>query len=193
MSIANDVRSYADSAFGQAQARLTEARGDASEFAGKVLSGASVTYAELRTRGEALTKRAGALPAVERASATVEPYVAQLKVYGGAAADVLEQVYAELRKNEQIAKVIAAAETSFGAVQGRVMSLLDRQPTASAPAPAPATSPATSSAKPPAVAEPSAVAKPEPADQAPAKAPAKTNAAKATPAKRTTTRRATQA
>jgi hypothetical protein len=172
---------------------LTEVRGDATELASKVLSGASVTYTELRTRGEALTKRAGALPAVERASATVEPYVAQLKVYGNAATDVLEQLYAELRKNEQLAKVIAAAETSFDAVQERVTSLLDRQPTAAAPAPVPAESPAASSAKAPAVAEPSAIATAEPADPAPATTPAKTSAAKATPAKRTTPRRPSQA
>lgn len=172
MSIASDVRSHADSALGQAQARLTEVRGDATEFASRVLSGASVTYTELRTRGEALTKRAGTLPAVERASATVEPYVAQLKVYGSAAVEMLEQVYAELRKNDQIAKVIAAAETSFEAVQDRVTALLDRQPTA-APAAAPAESPAKAN---PATA-----------------APAKTSAAKAAPVKRTTTRRATQA
>jgi hypothetical protein len=179
MSIANDVRSYADSALGQAQTRLTEARGDATQLASKALSRAAVTYSELRTRGEALTKQASAHPAVERASATVEPYAAQLKGYASLAAELLEQAYAELRKNDQIAKLIAAAETSIDAVQERVTSLLDRQPAASAPASAPSESPA----------EPTAAAKAKPA----ATPPAKATATKATPAKRTTTGRAPKA
>jgi hypothetical protein len=190
MSIANDVRSYADSALGQAQARLTEVRGDATELANSLLSRATTTCMELRSRGEALTKRAGALPGVERASASIEPYVALLKGYGTVAAGRLEQAYAELRKNDQVAKVIAAAGIPVDAVQGRVTSLLDRQPTATAPAPAPVTSPA----------KPTPAAKAQPATKAQATKPtpagkaqraAKTSAAKATPVKRTTTRRAT--
>ena len=116
MSIASDVRSYADSALGQAQARATEVRGDATEFAGRVLSRAAVTYTELWARGEALTRRAGA---------TVEPYVVQLKGYGTTAAERLEQAYVELRNNDQVAKVVTAAETTIGAVQERVTSVLD--------------------------------------------------------------------
>jgi hypothetical protein len=185
MSIASDVRSYADSALGQAQARLTEVRGDATELAGSLVSRATTTCMELCSRGEALTKRASALPGVERASASVEPYVALLKGYGTVAAERFEQAYAELRKNDQVAKVIAAAGTSVDAMQGRVTSLLDRQPTAPAPAPAPAASPAkrAPAAKAPRAAKTTPVAK--------APRAAKTSAAKATPVKRTTTRRAT--
>ena|SRR5215471_16432198 len=177
MSIASDVRSYADSALGQAQARLTEVRGDATELANSLLSRATTTCMELRSKGEALTRRAGALPGVERAGASIEPYVALLKGYGTVAAETFEQAYAELRKNDQVAKVIAAAGVSVDAVQGRVTSLLDRQPAA----PAPATSPT----------------KPTPAAKATSAAKAqratKTSAAKATPAKKTTTRRTTEA
>lgn len=200
MSIASDVRSYADSALGQAEARLTEVRGDATELASTLLSRAAVTYTELRTRGEELTKRASALPPVERASASVEPYVAQLIGYGTVAAEKLEQAYAELRKNDQVAKVITVAETSIDAVQERVTSLLDRRPTGRAPASAPVKAPAnvapSTKAQQAAKAAPAANAK---ASKAPAKAgtakatPAKASAAKATPAKRTTTQRATKA
>ena len=192
MSITSDVRSYTDSALEQAQARLTEVRGDATELASRLLSLALVTCAELRARAEALTKRASALPGVEQASATVEPYVAQLKGYSTIAAERLEQAYAELRKNDQAAKVIAVAETSIGAMQERVTSLLERQPTAAAPAAAPAepAAKATASAKTSGAAKVNATAK----DGAAAKATpsAETSAAKVTPVKRTTTRRATE-
>ena len=192
MSITSDVRSYTDSALEQAQARLTEVRGDATELASRLLSLALMTCAELRARAEALTKRASALPGVEQASATVEPYVAQLKGYSTIAAERLEQAYAELRKNDQAAKVIAVAETSIGAMQERVTSLLERQPTAAAPAAAPAepAAKATASAKTSAAAKANATAK----DGAAAKVTpsAETSAAKVTPVKRTTTRRATE-
>ena len=192
MSITSDVRSYTDSALEQAQARLTEVRGDATELASRLLSLALVTCAELRARAEALTKRASALPGVEQASATVEPYVAQLKGYSTIAAERLEQAYAELRKNDQAAKVIAVAETSIGAMQERVASLLERQPTAAAPAAAPAepAAKATASAKTSGAAKANATAK----DGAAAKATpsAETSTAKVTPVKRTTTRRATE-
>jgi hypothetical protein len=193
MSTTSDVRSYADSALEQAQARLTEVRGDATEFAGTVLSRAVMTYTELRTRGEALTKRVGAIPAVERANATFEPYVAQLKDYGGGAVEKLEQVYAELRKNEQVAKVIAVAETAIDAVQERVTSLLDGRSMAPGEAaakttPAPKAEPAAKASAAP-KAEPAAKTTPAPKAEPVAKA----RAAKATPAKRTTSRRATEA
>jgi len=193
MSIASDVRSYADSALGQAQARLTEVRGDATELANSLLSRATTTCMELRSKGEALTRRAGALPGVERAGASIEPYVALLKGYGTVAAETFEQAYAELRKNDQVAKVIAAAGVSVDAVQGRVTSLLDRQPAA----PAPATSPTKPT--PAAKAQPAATSptKPTPAAKATSAAKAqratKTSAAKVTPAKKTTTRRTTEA
>jgi hypothetical protein len=178
MSIASDVRSYTDSALGQAQARLTEVRGDVTELASKLLSLAVTTCTELRTRGEALTKRASELPGVERASATVEPYVAQLKGYSSIAAERLEQAYVELRKNDQAAKVIAVAETSIGAMQERVASLLERQQTGAASGAAQA--------------KPAAKASPAKAGAAAKATPsAETSAAKATPVKRTTTRRDT--
>jgi hypothetical protein len=73
-----------------------------------------------------------------------------------------------LHGNDQVAKVIAAAETAIDAVRSHVTPLLDRQQT-------------------------TAVVTATPVPAAPAKPPAKASAAKATPAKRTTTRRATKA
>jgi len=180
MSITSDVRSYADSALGQAQARLTEVRGDATELANSLLSRATTTCMELRSKGEALTRRAGA---------SIEPYVAQLKGYGTVAAETFEQAYAELRKNDQVAKVIAAAGVSVDAVQGRVTSLLDRQPAAPAPATSPTKPTPAAKAQPPAKAVPAAKA----TSAAKAQRATKTSAAKATPAKKTRTRRTTEA
>lgn len=167
MSIASDVRSYADSALEQ----------------GKQVG------ADLRNRGEALYERVSTLPVVERATAVAEPYVAQLNGYRTTVTDKVEQLYTDLKKHDQVAKVLGVAELAAGVVVetvnervvNPVKSLLEREPvteakptTAKTPVPAATAAPAQS---------PVAAA-----------APAKTTSpAKAVPAKRTTTRRTTKA
>lgn len=192
MSIASDVRSYADSALeqgkqvvDQAQSRLGEVQDNAQDFAsktaGKAASKASETYADLRTRGEELYERVSTLPVVERATAVAEPYVAQLSGYRTTVTDKVEQLYTDLKKNDQVAKVLGVAETAAGVVietvnervVNPVKSLLEREPVTDSK-PTTAKTPATPAA-------PAAEASAKPA--APAKAPAK----------RTTTRRTTKA
>ena len=187
MSIASDVRSYADTALeqgkqvvDQAQARISDVQGNAQDLAGKAATKASETYTDLRTRGEALYERVSTLPVVEQVSSTVEPYVAQLNGYRTTVTEKVEQVYTDLKKNDQVAKVLGVAETAAGVVietvndrvVNPVKSLLDRAPITDAKPTTAKTAPAAT----------------------PAAAPAKTTAsAKATPAKRTTTRRTTKA
>jgi len=154
MSIASDVRTYADTALEQGK----------------------TTYTDLRTKGEALYGRVTTLPVVEQVSSTVEPYVAQLNGYRTTVTDKVEQLYTDLKKNDQVAKALGVAEQAAGVVietvnervVNPVKSLLDRE--------------TVTEAKP--------AAKTPAAEAAPAKS---TTPAKAAPAKRTTTRRTTKA
>jgi len=116
------------------------------------------------------------LPVVEQVSSTVEPYVAQLNGYRTTVTDKVEQLYTDLKKNDQVAKALGVAEQAAGVVietvnervVNPVKSLLDRE--------------TVTEAKP--------AAKTPAAEAAPAKS---TTPAKAAPAKRTTTRRTTKA
>jgi len=154
MSIASDVRSYADTALEQGK----------------------TTYTDLRTKGEALYGRVTTLPVVEQVSSTVEPYVAQLNGYRTTVTDKVEQLYTDLKKNDQVAKALGVAEQAAGVVietvnervVNPVKSLLDRE--------------TVTEAKP--------AAKTPAAEAAPVKS---ATPAKAAPAKRTTTRRTTKA
>jgi hypothetical protein len=193
MSITNDVRTYADVALeqgkhvvDQAQAAVTEritgVAGDATVVVEKVqsraqglASKASETYGELASLGESLYERVSALPVVDSVSSTVEPYVAQLNGYRTAFTEKVEELYAELKKNEQVAKVLDSAELAATAVLDAVNERVIK-PVRSAVAPAPAPKPATADA---ASATSSANHKPA----------AKTTAAKAAAAKRPATRR----
>jgi hypothetical protein len=206
MSIANDLRSYADSALeqgrqvvDQAQSRFSDVQGNAQDITGKAAGKATATYADLRTKGEALYGRVSTLPVVEQVTATVEPYVAHLNGYRTVVVEKVEQAYTDLKKNDQVAKVLGVAETAAGVVVETVnervvtpvKSLLDHEPetatkapaafdTVPAEAPEPAVTPAEAPVKAPA--------------EAPVKAPAKaTSAAKATPVKRTATPRTPKA
>ena len=202
MSITNDVRSYADAAIergkhvvDQAESRLTEVASDATGLAGKVsvtatevvdkvqdrahgLTGKAVeTYGELRNFGESLYGRVVALPVVESVTATVEPYVGQLNGYRLVVTEKVEEFYADLKKNDQMAKVLDNAESVAGVVIGTVQervvkpvrSMVDGKPASHAASHKPA---ATAAAK-------------------PATTTAKASPVKAAPAKRTAPRRAT--
>ncbi|HEY7046810.1 MAG TPA: hypothetical protein VH373_06280 [Jatrophihabitantaceae bacterium] len=209
MSIANDVRSYADSALeqsrqvvDQAQARFSGVQGNAQDFAGKAADKASATYADLRTKSEALYGRVSTLPVVERVTSTVEPYVAQfsaqLNGYRTTVAEKVEQAYADLKKNDQAARMLGAAEAAAGVVietvNERVVtpvkSVLDREPATVTKAPGAKTATADSEPAKAAVKQPAKAAERAPA-KATEKAPVKTTSpAEATPAKRTTQRTA---
>ncbi len=188
MSITNDVRSYADAALEQgkqavdhAQAKLTEVAGDATGLAGKVggtaaevaekvqghaqgfAGKASGTYGELRNFGESVYGRVVALPVVESAASTAEPYVAQLNGYRLVVTGKIEAFYADLKKNDQMAKVLDGAEAVAGLVLGTVNERVVK-PVRSLVESAPATHSA-------------------PVKAAAGRAPAKTTTVKATPVK----------
>ena len=203
MSITSDVRSYADSllqqskqVIGQAQARLTEVPSDASGLADKAATRASETYSDLRTKGEALRERVSALPAVDQVSSTMEPYVAQLNGYRVALIEKVEQLYAELKTNDQVARVLGVAEQATGAIVGTVNERLvnpvrsrleresDGEHAATLATPGDVTVPAEVTV-PAQAAVPAKAATPTKATTA----TKTTSAAKATPAKRSTTPR----
>jgi hypothetical protein len=128
VSISNDVRSYADSALEQGKQVIDQAA-----------TRALATCAGLRSRGEALYGQVSTLPVVQQVSATVE------------------QIYADVKKNDQVAKVLGVAEQAAGAVietvnervVNPVKALIDREPgtgPAAGASPAKQSSTATSTA-----------------------------------------------
>jgi hypothetical protein len=198
MSIASDLRSYADTAVNQgkqvldstistASAQLTDVTGQANEFYGKtkesvveIAGKASSAVQDLRSSAE----KAVNLNAIKTA---VEPYVAQVKGYTHQVTDRAEALLAGAKIDTQLATLV-------GTVQERVvqpvLSLTGRgsKPAQATPTPAPAKpAAATKAATKPAATKP-ATAKPAPAKPATKSAatkPAATTARKA-PAKRTT-------
>jgi hypothetical protein len=186
MSIASDIRAYADTAVNQgkhvldqAQAQLYDVTGQASQLYGKtneLVTGladkASVAVNDLRASAE----KAVNLDAIKTA---VEPYLVQAKGYTHTVTDRAEVLLAGVRKNERVAKLVDSAGTVSGVLVGTVYEQLgrvikpvqsltgrDATPPAATPAPAQpaaatepaATEPATtrSAATKPAAAKPAA-------------------------------------
>lgn len=180
MSIASDLRAYADTAVNTAvsqgkqtisvaQAQLNGVADPAIEFVG-----------DLREQAEKLVN-------VDALRTAIEPYVAQLKSYGDSVTDRVDELVETLKKDPRFGKVIEQAD-SFSAVvlelvQERVVKPVQSltgvaarssQP-ARKPSPKPAAKPSSGTATKPAATRP--------ATRKPA---AKTTARKA-PAKRATT------
>ena len=163
MSITSDVRSYAEIALEQGKQAVDQAGEAATEVADKIqdrtqnlASKASAKYVELTELGESLYGRVIALPAVDTFTTTVEPYVAQLNGYRVALTDKVEELYGELKKNDQLAKVLGTAELAAGVVIDTVTervvkpvrSLVAQAPAPKASAPKPATARAAAAHKP---------------------------------------------
>jgi hypothetical protein len=187
MSIASDIRSYADTAVSQgkqvldqAQAQINDVTGQANEFYGKtrenvseIASKASTAVTDLRASAE----KAINLDAIKTA---VEPYLAQVKDYTSTVTDRAEGLLSGVKGDKRVAKLVDAAGSVTGlvveTVQDRVVkpvqSLTGR---GTKPAPKPAAKPA-----------PSAAAKPasKPAATKPVSKPASKPAVRKAPAKR---------
>jgi uncharacterized protein YjbJ (UPF0337 family) len=187
MSIASDIRSYADTAVSQgkqvldqAQAQLNDVTGQANEFVGKarenvsdIAEKATEAVNDLRTSAE----KAVNLDAIKTA---VEPYLAQVKTYSAAVTDKAEVLFHGIKTDKRVAKLVDTAGSVTGVVletvQDRVvkpvqsLTGLGGKPAAKPAAPkAAATKPA---------------AKPVATKPAPSK-PASRPAARKAPAKRT--------
>jgi hypothetical protein len=161
MSIASDIRTYAD----KAQAQLNDVTGQANDLVGKVSATAkeNATVLTDKVSSAANDLRASAEKAVnfEAIKAAVEPYIAQAKGYRATATDRAEALVAGLRNDKRVGKVVDAAGSVTGVVvetvQERVVkpvqALTNRggkptakpsSPVAAKPTPAPkATKPAT--------------------------------------------------
>ena len=190
MSIASDIRSYADTAFGQgkqvldnAQTQFNGVTEQANDFVVKVRSTANKNVTELTSKAnEAVNDvRAQVEKAVnlEAIKAAIEPYLAQAKGYSTQVTDRAEDLYASVKSDKRVAPFVTKAEEFAGVVvetvQVRVVkpvqSLTGRgsKPAAKKPA---AKKPATTK---PAATKPAAKATTKPAAR---KAPVKKAAAK---------------
>ncbi len=181
MSIASDIRSYADNAVSQgkqvldssiasAQAQLNDVTGQANEFYGKT----NEFVSEIATKaGSAVTDlRASAEKAInlDAIKTAVEPYLAQVKDYRSTVTDRAESLLSGVKGDKRVAKLVDTAGSVTGVVvetvQERVVkpvqSLTGRgakpvakpAPTAATPKPVArpaATKPATKPASRPAV------------------------------------------
>ena len=187
MSIASDIRTYADSAVSQgkqaldsslaaAQAQFNEVSGTATDYASTVAEKASETVNELLGTAE----KAINLDAIRTA---VEPYLAQAKEYGATVTDRAEGVLTNLRSDKRVAKVLDSATAVSGVlleqVNDRIVKPVQSLTGVGAKPAAPARKPA-----------------PKPAATKPATPRASTSTARPaakTPARKTTTKRTPKA
>jgi uncharacterized protein with LGFP repeats len=178
MSITSDLRSYADNAAATVQAQLNDVSGQATELYGKtkenvseIASKATDAVNDLRASAE----KAINLDAIKTA---VEPYIAQVKDYTSTVTDRAETLFAGVKNDKRVAKLVDAAKPVVDAakpvvevVQERVVKPVQSLAGRGVPSgPKPASKPATT--------KPAAT---KPAASKPASKPA----ARKAPAKRT--------
>ena len=188
MSIASDIRTYADTAVNQgkqvldttittAQAQLNDVTGQANQLYGKTKENVS----EIATKATSAVNdlRASAEKAVnlDAIKTAVEPYVAQAKGYTHTVTDRAEALLAGVKSDERVAKLVDAAGVVVATVQDRVVKPVQAATglgAKSAPV-APVAQPAPKAAATPAPARPAAT-KPAATKPAARKAPAKRTA-----------------
>lgn len=168
MSIASDLRSYADNAVNQgkqaldsAQAQLNDVTGSATELYGKAADAVS----DLRAQAE----KAVNLDALKTA---VEPYLQQARGYVHTVGDRAEVLLGTVKNDKRVAQLVDVAGTVVETVQQRVVQpvqALTRRETEPAP-----------------VAKPAPKATTRPASKPAATKPATKSTARKAPAKRTT-------
>jgi ElaB/YqjD/DUF883 family membrane-anchored ribosome-binding protein len=131
MSITSDIRSYADTALGQgkqafdqaleqAQTQLNDVTGRYNDLVGKLTGEAKTNVSEIREKSVAAVSdlRAQAEKAVnlDAIKAAVEPYLTQAKGYGTTVSAKVEELLETAKKNDQVAKLLAAAESLTGTI-----------------------------------------------------------------------------
>jgi prophage DNA circulation protein len=164
MSIASDLRSYADTAVNQGKQVLDSTLSTAQAQLNDVTGKATSAVHDVRLQAE----KAVNFDAIKTA---VDPYVSRVKDYTGQVTDRAEGVLNGVKKDKRVAKLVETVEQR---VVKPVQSLINR---GSKSAPKRATKPATSAATKPAT---------KPAATKPASKPANKPAARKAPAKRAT-------
>jgi len=148
MSIASDIRAYADTAVDRGKHTLSTAQASLNDIAGK----ANDAVNDLRASAE----RAINIDAIRTA---VEPYLAQAKGYGTTVSDRADALFGDIKGDPRFAKLVGTANTVSGVVvetvQERVVkpvqSLTGRgtkRPAASAPSAPSAPKASTAAAQP---------------------------------------------
>jgi hypothetical protein len=105
MSIATDIRTYADNALAQGKQVIDQAQENVSGLTTK----ASDTVNDLRAQAE----KAVNLDAVKTA---IEPYLAQAKGYSTTVTDRAEELFNTVKNDKRVALVVSKAEEFTGTV-----------------------------------------------------------------------------
>ena len=105
MSIATDIRSYADNAFAQGKQVIDQAQENVSGLTSK----ATDAVTDLRAQAE----KAVNLDAIKTA---IEPYLAQAKGYSTTVTDRAEELFATVKNDKRVSLVVSKAEQLSGTV-----------------------------------------------------------------------------
>jgi hypothetical protein len=175
MSIATDLRSYAD----KAQAQLNDVSGQANELYGKTKENVSEIAGKATSAVHDLRLQAEKALNLDAIKTAVEPYLAQVKDYTSTVTDRAEGLFSGVKGDKRVAKLVDAARPVVDVVETRVVkpvqSLIARD---QKPAKRPAAKPASTAAATKPVSKPVATK--------PASKPASKPAVRKSPAKRTT-------
>lgn len=187
MSIASDIRTYADKTVASAQAQLNDVSGQANDLVGKVSATAkeNATVLTDKVSSAANDLRSSAEKAVnfDAIKAAVEPYIAQAKGYRATATDRAEALVSSLKNDKRVGKLVDAAGSVTGVVVETVQERVVK------PVVEPIRALTNRGSKPTAKPSSPVAAKPTPAPKATKPAttkPASKPAARKAPAKRTT-------
>jgi uncharacterized protein YjbJ (UPF0337 family) len=169
MSIATELRSYAD----KAQAQLNDVTGQANELYGKTKE--NVSEIAGKATGAVHDLRVSAEKAVnfDAIKTAIEPYLAQFKDYTAQVTDRAEGLINTVKGDKRVAKLVDTVEER---VVKPVQSLINLGPKPAAKRPAAKSAPTAAAAKPAA----------RPAATKPVTRPASKPAARKAPAKRAT-------
>jgi len=189
MSIATDLKAYADraasqgkQALDQAQAQLNDVTGQANEFYGRART--NVTEIADKAAGAAGGLRTSAEKAVnlDAIKSAVEPYVSQVLGYTSTVTERAEGLLAEARKDKRVASLIGAVDQVVDQVEAKVVKpVLSFAGRGQKPAGSTTESPAETTATAPRAARPAA--------SKPASATSATKAAAKPAARKTTARK----
>lgn len=110
MSIASDLRAYADSAVDQGKHTLSNAQASLNDIAGK----ANDAVSDLRASAERAIN-------IDALRAAIEPYLAQVKGYGTTVTDRADTLLGDLKSDPRFAKVVGVSGVVMETVQERVV------------------------------------------------------------------------